>query len=44
MHPTSLDWTIVVDKGPHPNIESDLTHQSDLAFFCDAATAALGLS
>jgi hypothetical protein len=36
--------TIVVDKGPHPNIESDLDHQSDLAFFCDAATAALGLS
>jgi hypothetical protein len=36
--------TIVVDKGPHPNIESDLTHQGDLAFFCEAATAALGLS
>ncbi len=36
--------TIVVDKGPHPNIESDLDHQSDLIFFCDAATAALGLS
>ena len=29
---------IVVDKGPHPNIESDL------ALFCDAATDALGLS
>jgi hypothetical protein len=36
--------TIVVDKGPHPNIESDLTHQGDLKLFCDAATAALGLS
>ena len=35
---------IVVDKGPHPNIESDLVHQSDLALFCDAATDALGLS
>jgi hypothetical protein len=36
--------TIVVDKGPHPNIESDSVHQSDLAFYCEAATAALGLS
>jgi hypothetical protein len=36
--------TIVVDKGPHPNIESDLTQETDLPFFCDAATAALGLS
>jgi hypothetical protein len=35
--------TIVVDRGPHPNIESDLTHQGDLKLFCDAATAALGL-
>ena len=41
---TFVSRTIVVDKGPHPNIESDLDHQSDLAFFCDAATAALGLS
>ena len=39
-----LSRTIVVDKGPHPNIESDLDHQSDLILFCDVATAALGLS
>jgi hypothetical protein len=39
-----LSRTIVVNKGPHPNIESDLLQQTDLPFFCDAATAALGLS
>jgi hypothetical protein len=39
-----LSRTIVVDKGPHPNIETDLVHQTDLVFFCDAATAALGLN
>jgi hypothetical protein len=35
---------IVVDKGPHPNIESDLVHQSDLALFCEVTLDALGLS
>ena len=34
-HPCS---TILVDRGPHPNLESDL------ALFCEVTTEALGLT